>query len=286
MVDGGGSGCRLGAFSDEGMLLASTTEGPANLSLGEEQAWRHIRLGLYKLAQLIGESDDWVPSRLHLGLAGSLQCKGRSQFLALLPQQTQATIVTDGHAQLFGASGGAAGACLAVGTGSVLHWIDHDGVISMAGGWGYPIGDEGSGAWLGMQLINAYLWFRDTANSQAAVPSVLQALEDKIGRDVSDVQLWSTNTSSTELASLAPLIVAAASEQDELAIELLNRGAQQCERLLNLAPSHLPVFLVGGLAQIFQARLSSSIKQRIQAPVGDALTGLFLLSQAQIGAQE
>lgn len=280
-VDGGGSGCRLGAFNDQGAMVATATEGPANLSLGEDQAWRNIRRGLSKLAAQIDESENWLPAKIMLGLAGSLQIDRRARFESLLPPEIIPTIVTDGHAQLLGASGGAAGACLAVGTGSVLHWLDNNGVTGMAGGWGYPIGDESSGAWLGMQLINAYLWHRDTNDPEASMPLVLKWLEDKIGRDVSDIQLWSTNTSSTALASLAPIVVSAADQQDFLANEILAKGAEQCMRLLRVAPSDLPIFLVGGLAKIYQARLSADLKHRIHTPIGDALTGLYLLSEDQ-----
>lgn len=155
VVDGGGSGCRLGAYDGHGTLCATAVNGPASLSLGEQQAWLHINSGLINLASQLGELDDWLPSKLCMGLSGALQNKPRERFMALLPTAMQAILVTDGHAQLLGAMGGAPGACLAVETGTVLHWLDVNGDIKMAGGWGFPVGDEGSGAWLGVQLINA-----------------------------------------------------------------------------------------------------------------------------------
>lgn len=277
-VDGGGSGCRLGAFDAQGTLIATASNGPASLSLGEEQAWLHIRQGLDALAEQLGESADWVPSTLCLGLAGSLQKTRRLRFLSLLPSKIQPILVTDGHAQLLGATSGKAGACLAVGTGSVLHWLDEAGQLSMAGGWGFPMGDEGSGAWLGAQLINAYLWHRDMQQPDTQMPIIYRALEARIGTDVSDVQIWSTMTRSTELASLVPMIVSAAEQNDTLADSLLDRGAEQCERLLSVAPDSLPVYLVGGLADIYRSRLSTTVQNRLQTPRADALNGLYSLS--------
>lgn len=280
VVDGGGSGCRLGAFDAQGTLVATAANGPASLSLGEEQAWLHISRGLTTLAEQLGEAADWLPSELCLGLSGALQSDRRARFLKLLPEQITPTLITDGHAQLLGATGGEPGACLAVGTGSVLHWLDKTGEIGIAGGWGFPMGDEGSGAWLGFQLVNSYLWHRDTRQSDSSVPMIFQALEDRIGSQVSDVQAWSTNTRSTELASLAPMIVYAAEQGDEFANTLLDKGAEQCERLLRLAPEALPVYFVGGLAKIYHSRLSSAIHQRLQATHGDALSGLYSLTQS------
>lgn len=279
VVDGGGSGCRLGAFDTHGTLCARATEGPASLSLGEEQTWLHIRRGLSTLADQLGEPADWLPRRLSLGLAGALQSKRRERFLALVPASIEITLVTDGHAQLLGATGGAPGACLAVGTGSVLHWLDAGGDLGMAGGWGFPMGDEGSGAWLGFQLINAYLWHRDTRRPGTPVPTLLRTLEERIGREVSDVQAWSTNQRSTEVASLAPLIVSAAQYGDALAHSLLERGAEQCERLIAVAPDTLPIHLVGGLADTYRPRLRASTRARLATPRGDAFSGLHALSE-------
>ncbi|MEE9335626.1 MAG: BadF/BadG/BcrA/BcrD ATPase family protein [Granulosicoccaceae bacterium] len=279
VVDGGGSGCRLGAFDNHGALVATAADGPASLTLGEEQAWLHISRGLSHLAEQLGEPSNWLPMALCLGLAGSLQSARRTHFLRLVPPGINPILVTDGYAQLLGATGGEPGACLAVGTGSVLHWLDKSGETDMAGGWGFPVGDEGSGAWLGFQLVNRYLWHRDTRRTGSMAPVVFQALEDRIGTDVSDVQAWSSNTRSTELASLVPIITSAAEQGDNLANKLLDRGAKQCERLLRVAPDELPVYFVGGLAKFYHSHLSSSTQQRLHVARGDAFSGLYSLSQ-------
>lgn len=281
VVDGGGSGCRLGAFDVGGNLLATAKDGPASLSLGVDQTWLHIRRGISSLAEQLDEANSWMPSKICMGLAGSLQNERRNQFLSLFPQELSPILVTDGHAQLWGATGGYPGACLAMGTGSVLHWIDETGASKMAGGWGFPVGDEGSGAWLGFKLVNAYLWHRDTCQPGTEVPIVLSLLQDRIGQNVSDIQVWSTETRSTELASLAPMIVSAAEQGDALANTLLSEGAAQCERLIQVAPDSLPVYIVGGLADVYHPRLNSSTRQRVQKPRGNALSGLYSLCQSQ-----
>jgi len=281
VVDGGGSGCRLGAYDAKGTLCATAKDGPASLSLGEEQAWLHISRGLATLAKQLGKPDDWQPSRMCLGLAGSLQQSRRQRFLSYIPSPIETVLVTDGHAQLLGACGGHPGACLSVGTGSVLHWLDKDGHFNMAGGWGFPMGDEGSGAWLGAQLINAYLWHRDRPNPRDKNSPLFESLEDRIGREISDVQVWSTSTRSTELASLAPIIVSAAKEGDVLAHSLLEKGVVQCERLLSLVPDSLPIFLVGGLGNTYLKRFNKQLRARCQTPHGDALSGLYALSKSE-----
>ena len=281
VVDGGGTGCRLAVFNSQGVQCATANAGPASLSLGVDQAWKHISQGIASLATQMNQAIDWQPKRLCMGLSGSLQTNNRENFLALLPNSISPILVTDGHAQLIGAAGGQAGACLAVGTGSVLHWQDNNGAFGMAGGWGFPMGDEGSGAWLGAQLINAYLWHCDTQQAGTDVPLVFSMLEDRIGKEISQIQLWSTNTRSTELASLAPIVTTCAQTGDKLANALLDRGTQLLQKLLAIAPDETPIYLVGGLGDIYLARFEQHIRARCQSPRGNVFSGLYSISQSQ-----
>ena len=86
MVDGGGSGCRLGGFDVDGHLLAIANDGPASLSLGVEQAWKHISQGISSLAEQLDVANNWTPSKICMGLSGSLRSERREQFLKLVPR--------------------------------------------------------------------------------------------------------------------------------------------------------------------------------------------------------
>ncbi len=52
---------------------------------------------------------------------------------------------------MLGAYGGEAGVIVALGTGSIAASLDAHGVCRISGGYGFPSGDEASGAWLGMR---------------------------------------------------------------------------------------------------------------------------------------
>lgn len=275
MVDGGASGCRLAAFNENGVQCASAQDGPASLSIGEEAAWQHIRQGLSSLAVQIGEAPDWQPERLWMGLAGALQSTRYENFVSLIPQTIDPVIITDGYAQLLGAAGGKPGICLAMGTGSVIHWLDTEGNTGKAGGWGYPTGDEGSGAWLGTQLVNRYVWFLDSQAETAKPSTMFPALEKRIGADVSDIQLWSTCINPTEMASLAPIVVTSANQGDELANAIVKSGICYCQQLIGLAPANLPVFIVGGLAELYTPHLKEKYGDRCHRAIGNALNGLY-----------
>ena len=168
----GASGCRLAAFDERDRRVAEIAiDAPASLTLGEAKAWTTIRAGIARLADRLANRSAGAVSSLGTeangadvapvrpdddardvvagdarvsGLAGALQGERRARFLEHVERDTggrvRCRLVTDGHAQLVGASRGQPGVCLAVGTGSVAHWIERNGAHGMAGGWGFPVG--------------------------------------------------------------------------------------------------------------------------------------------------
>lgn len=283
-VDGGGSRCRLAAFDEAGEVIARVTvDDHASLSLGVNEAWQHIEAGMAEMRLILRQPEHWQPERLMLGLAGSLQESRRGEFLALLPENLACTLVTDGHAQLMGASGGRPGICLAIGTGSVLHWLDLQGNSGMVGGWGFPAGDEGSGAWLGLRLVQHYLWHLD---GRPLHGSLMDAAEQHIGTGISTVQQWSTQTKSGVLAQLAPLVFAHAVRRDALALSLLNEATEHALALVALAPAALPVHIVGGVGEQLRELLVLRLGSRVVPAEGDALQGLWQLSRPSTGEKK
>lgn len=272
VVDGGASRCRAAAFDEDGRRHAELSlDAHASLSLGVAAAAATVRSAVAAVARRLDRPCGWRPGRLVLGLAGSLGEARRAEFRACLPDDLQVDILTDGQAQLLGATGGRAGACLAVGTGSVIHWRDADGRLGMAGGWGFPVGDEASAAWLGVELLRAYVAARDAGEHGAPL---FVALEARIGSDVGAVQRWTTCTVSNELGQLATLVSEAADAGDAVAQGLIARGAEQCLSLYARAPADLPRWLVGGLAAVYAPVLHDA-GVALQPVHGDALDGLY-----------
>ena len=279
-VDGGASGCRLAAFDAAGDRLGTVRlDRHASLSLGPAEAARHVLEGLGRLraATGIGPSAE-VP--LAFGLAGALRPDRCTSFREALPATLAVTaLVTDGRAQLLGATGGGPGACLSIGTGSVLHW-DAAGAVGMAGGWGFPVGDAGSAAWLGAALLRRYLRERDRGRS--AGEPLFADLEAVTGADVASLQEWTTCSVSTRVGSLATLVTAHAERDHPIALALLEEGVEHCLELFDAAPAGLPRYLVGGLAPVYAPRLERR-GVALWAPRGDALDGLARLARAGAG---
>jgi len=181
VIDGGGTGCRLAALDESGTIVATANSTPANLTLGADLVFESIKAGLTSLAIQLGEPAGWLPDTIWCGLAGSHQQKEKTKFLNKLPKSMSCHIINDGHAQLLGcAQGSSPFACLSIGTGSVLNYLDHSGQHFMQGGWGFPAGDEGSGAWIGIRAVSRLTQWYDTRSDFSKTPPLIEGLIEVI----------------------------------------------------------------------------------------------------------
>jgi glucosamine kinase len=278
VVDGGATGCRVRLYDGARALLAEATGGPASLTLGVEQAWRNVEAALRE-AMGRAASPITEPHALHLaaGLAGARSPENRAAFRAGDPFGCRSiTIVTDGYASLLGALEGTPGTALAIGTGVTAYALRADGSVAETGGWGFPAGDEGGGAWIGWRGVQALTKWRDGRTTEES--QVFPALAARIGPGFDEIQKWLRSARSTEFASLAPLVVAAADRGDALAERILQDAAAEHALAivaLDLPGEAAPVTLLGGLAPVFAPRLAEPIRARIVPPKGDALSGLL-----------
>jgi glucosamine kinase len=156
-VDGGGTGCRARLTDTAGTLLGSGAAGPANIRLGLETAFSAVRDAARQCLAEAGRSSDDAPIIACLALAGASEPAeaAAAQSYPNHPFQRM-LITTDAHAACVGAHGGRDGGVVIVGTGSI-GWAILGGRHYRVGGWGFPVSDEGSGAWLGCAALRRAL---------------------------------------------------------------------------------------------------------------------------------
>lgn len=214
-----------------------------------------------------------------LGLAGAIGAAPRAAFLAAAPKTASLSLATDAYTSVLGAHGGAPGAVIAVGTGSVGCRLFADGTAKLAGGWGFPVGDEGSGAWLGRRALAHALRVldEDDVPPQGLTQSVLAHCGP--GRDA--LRAWLKGAASTQYAELAPVVMTLASSNDPGAVGLALVAGFEIDRLaLALDPAReAPFSIIGGLAEPLAPYLPAELTQWAQAPKGDALDGAMLLAR-------
>ncbi len=279
-VDGGGTGCRVRLADRAGRGIATARGGPANVNTDFAAARENILEAVaaaYAAAGLDaarrGRDVAW------LGLAGAgfedlaRRMEGALGFAA-------ARVTTDSETTVEGALGGAEGTVALIGTGSFFV-RRKDGRDRHVGGWGYHLGDECSGAWLGRELLRAVLLAHDGLIGHSALTKAVFA---RHGEDPGALVRHAQAASPGEIARLAPEIVQAHAAGDPVAGEIMARGlALLCARLEALgAQEGGALYMLGGLGPVYQALLPPHYRRLCRAPAGDALSGALALARRHL----
>lgn len=287
-VDGGGSGTRARLRRGDGTVLGFGSAGPSGLSQGIPQAWCHVTMAIAGAFEQAGLSLPPPPAiALGLGLAGAGVPSLRAAFLAADPGYAHCVLDTDAATQLNGVHAGRHGIVVACGTGSVAAVRDAQGRTRQVGGWGFPVGDEGSGAWLGLRALQhaqAVLDGRSPAGELST--RVLSA----VGIDTAAVLAWCAMAGQAAYATLAPRVFEADAAGDSHAQLLLHHAADELARLVAAIDQHspaaaaLPIAVVGSIGERLVTRWPESLRRRVVEPAGDSADGAWRLLLAALDA--
>jgi N-acetylglucosamine kinase-like BadF-type ATPase len=142
---------------------------------------------------------------------------------------------------------------LVAGTGSIACGKNEHGTRVRVGGWGYLLGDEGSGFWIGLSALKAICRDHDGCGPKT---SLTERLLDGLGfTDPKQLvgYVYQTPLPRDEIASLSNLVVKAASS-DPVASEIIISAVDAWTQLittvvhrLNMDPSSFGLCLSGGL---------------------------------------
>ncbi|MCB6182892.1 ATPase [Leeia sp. TBRC 13508] len=280
-VDGGGSSTRLALYQLDGTLLARVVGGPSALGQGVDQAWHTILTLLTDAAAEAGIAEaKWSTFALGLGLSGVHHQPWAKAFLAHQPGFGFITLTNDVHSALLGAHDGEPGVLMIAGTGSAGEVWDQQGQVREVGGWGFPSGDEASGAWIGLQAAQLLQKVMDGRLPPSPLSNAIMAF---CGDHRAVFQTWLASAGQHQFGQLAPIVVSQA-HLDPQADAILNAAAKEIERhLVALDPSgSLPICLAGGLAESLVTRLSPSYQAKIVAAKADAVVGSYIYLQQQL----
>jgi glucosamine kinase len=284
-VDGGGTGTRVRLARADGTEIAQGAAGPSGLGLGIARAWESVRQAISAAFAAAGVPQPPLDRvAIGLGLAGVHNKQWAAEFLAANPGYAAIRLDTDGFTTLLGAHGGAPGAIVAIGTGSVGEALYPDGSRREVGGWGFPAGDEASGGWIGLRAINHIEQVLDGRRVRTPfADSVIAACgghRDAGRRDA--IQAWLGKASQTDYASLAPLVLRHSNDPVARAI-LLDAGSEVANIARALDPeATLPLALCGGLGTALRNFLPALLLARSTAPQGDSAAGALRMIMKEI----
>jgi glucosamine kinase len=276
-VDGGGTGTRVRLANRLGIELAQGVAGPSALGQGLESAWTNILQAITLAFNSCSVPvPHWSRCILAAGLSGNGHQAWREGFLALNPGFVAVLLESDATTMLLGAHAGKPGVMVTAGTGSIGEALYADGSRREVGGWGFPVGDEGSGAWLGLRAMAHAHAAEDGREAPGALSRQVRA---HCGDSAAGLLAWCADARQFKYAQLA-LLVFDAADADPVARDLLAAAARELERLANVLDpqGQLPVAVCGSVGKQLIPRLSAALQLRCVAPAQDATQGALLLA--------
>lgn len=271
-VDGGGTGTRVRLASRNGAELAQASAGPSGLSHGIANAWTTILSAIGEACAVADVGSPPLASMaIGLGLAGVHNKEWAARFVAADPGFGAMVLDTDGFSTLMGAHGGQPGAIVAIGTGSVGEAMREDGAKIEVGGWGFPAGDEASGAWMGLRALNH---IEQVIDGRVEGGAFAREVIEACGGHRDAVQIWLGRANQTAYASLARFVVAHGGT-DPVARAILEHAGREVAGIARaLDPEgKLPLALCGGLGDVLLAWLPDATRARCTPPQGDSAQG-------------
>lgn len=275
-IDGGGSRCRSRLRDSAGRLVGSGHGGAANVYIDFDGALATIRdcIGATLRQAGLGES---VAKRLNigLGLAGASSRVMADQVEASLTGFAKVRVVNDAITACIGAHAGHDGGLIIAGTGSA-GVARIGGKDTIVGGRGFVLGDEGSGARIGLEAWRRTLRAHDGLEPASDFTRKLMAQYDN---DPVAVIRWGLRARSSDYGAYAPATFAAAAAGDPVARSIVDAAAFSLTELAGAIRrlGATDVALVGGIAEAMKPYLPTTADAAFSAPLMDAVEGAILL---------
>ncbi len=281
-IDGGGSRCRARIRDGGGRVVGEAVGGASNIYQDFDGALAMI---VATAAEAAGTAQRKTTD-LHagLGLAGLITSVGTERIAAARLPFASVTSDNDAYAACVGAFGGGDGGIVIAGTGSIGFALI-GGARHMVGGWGFALGDHGSGAWLGHHAVRrAALAIDGLLQPTGLIEQVLS----RVGRTRFDLSRWSEKATPKDYAEMAPAVFECAAKGDVTGMTIVIEGAAAISNLARalLARGAGHICLLGGLRDVYPPYLDADVKQALAAPEADAMDGAIMMARRASGLAE
>lgn len=296
-IDGGGTKTVGILATATGQHLARLESGPANYHVvGEAKTQEVLNDIIRELYEKAG-----VPSassvRFCLGMAGLGRPADREVIGRICDELgiCQNRILThDAHIALVGGIGKQEGVIVISGTGAIVYGINVEGREARASGWGYLLGDEGSGYDIAIKGLQAVARAADGRGERTELTNrVLNRLELN---EPSDLIRWVHAASRDTIAQLAEVVFDTARTADTVAECIVDKAADELVCAAAIVIEQLEftepfdIILSGGNL-IHQTMFADKLRHRfakiqpeasVQLPKHEPAYGAVLLARASL----
>ncbi len=236
-IDGGGTKTRC-ILGDENSQLGSGSSSSSKVQrVGEACARDALSAAVHEACVQAGISSGQI-ARTCAGITGSARAEIARVMQDLLTSIVggQVEIVGDVEIAFEDAFGAGPGVIAIAGTGSIAYGRNSKGETARAGGWGYPVSDEGSGQWIGVEAVRAALRAHDQGQTTGLLRELMQKLQ---ARDYENFIVRLNANQSVDFSSLFPTVLAASDSGDTVATEILTRAGRELVKMAQIVIQRL-----------------------------------------------
>lgn len=277
-VDVGGSKTAV-AVSDSGQRLLTLAGPGAAVRPGRTMTSASAIADLARKA--LAQTGRLRADGLVVGAAGAGRSADAEEVRAVLVREriAERVVVVSDVALALEALGSPTGVVLIAGTGSIAIGRTAAGLVRQ-GGYGWQMGDEGGGYWIGTQALRAAGLAHDGRGPDTRLETALRQATG--AREFRDLVAWSTVAGPREVAALARTVMDTAEQGDAESGLILDQAAGWLAGMLAVVArsfdrTPIPLGLTGGLlseGSRMLPRLRAVLDPRFANPVNvDPLLG-------------
>lgn len=302
-IDGGGTKTVCLVTDGRMKVLGRGLGGPSNYqSEGTEKARQSLSEAVREALRSAGLEGAAV-AVLCAGLAGVARPRDHEIMGGILRELVSAEryiIEIDAFVSLVGATSGRPGIIISSGTGSVALGVNEEGQRARSGGWGFILGDEGSGYDIARRGLMAALRAYDGRGDRTMIQDRVASHLGLQGTEELIPYLYSNPLSPGKIAALYPIVLDAADEGDAVAHQLiLDAAAALAEmvaataRRLGMTDRETLIAMAGGvfngreIADAFRLAVKDQLPlAKPMFPENPPEVGALILAQASLLGSE
>jgi N-acetylglucosamine kinase-like BadF-type ATPase len=271
-IDAGGTKTVCLLADEQGQIVSRSRGEGANLQAAGELQVEKI---LHKVMDDAIDDRAIAPAAICLGIAGVDRPNDAATVRSIMKRigfNSRVLIVNDALIALETGLPGQPGVVIISGTGSIAYGRNAAGEAARAGGWGYVLGDEGSGYWIGRAALRAVLRAADARGPATVLTPMLLEHFNVTQPQLLLHEVYHQQLKPAEIGALAQCVHAAFLQGDSAAIGILRGAAEELEggalsvaRRLGLTYESFGFILSGG---IFRAVPSLEQELSRRLPLG------------------
>ena len=253
-IDAGGTKTVCLLADEQGRVLSESRGGGANLQASGELQVEKV---LHAVMEEAMGDRDLQPAAICLGIAGvdreadAVAVRGIMRRIGF---KARTLIVNDALIALVAGAGEQPGVVIVAGTGSIAYGRDAAGRAARAGGWGFVLGDEGGGYWIGRAALNAVVRQFDRRGPDTMLTGmVIGAMHLRNPTDLVHA-VYAGGLHRNAIASIVPVVQQAADAGDAVAADIVSRASMELAvaaasviTRLEMRGERFPTLLSGGV---------------------------------------